>query len=128
MTSRKSIPVEEDGRYAGDAGNFQSLPSDAVDGSPLKCIIYLAVEGWILFVSGIHPEAQEDDIYEAFADFGPIKDLQMNFNRRTGGASTYALLSYENLDHAQTAISDMNGRDFLGNILNVDFAFKKVAK
>ncbi|CAG9316992.1 RBM8A [Blepharisma stoltei] len=123
MSTRKQIPMEEDGRYAGEAGNFVSLPSDNTEGGPLK-----SVEGWILFVSGIHPEAQEDDIYEAFADFGPIKDLQLNFNRRTGGSSTYALVSYENLDHAQAAISDMNGRNFLGNILNVDFAFKKPGK
>lgn len=43
--------------------------------------------------------------------------------RRTGFVKGYALLEYESKSEAQRAISEMDGKDFLGQAVRVDWAF-----
>ena len=84
-----------------------------------------AVEGWVIFVSNLHEECQEDDLREAFEEYGHIKSDQLNLDRRTGFVKGYALIEYETQQEAQRAVDGMNGQMLLTQPLKVSWCFSK---
>ena len=78
-----------------------------------------------MFVSGVHEEAEEDMIHELFSEYGPIKNLRVPIDKKSGFFKGYALIEYEVYEQAKKAIEGLNGHDLLGKKLTIGWAFKK---
>lgn len=102
------------------SGQFESLASKGGGRGPM-----MSIEGWIVCITGLHEEAQEDDIHDKFCDFGDIKNLHLNLDRRTGFVKGYSLVEYGTQKEAQGAIDEMNGEQIMGQAITVDWAFSR---
>lgn len=87
-----------------------------------------SVEGWVVFVTGLHEETQEDDVTDAFSDAiggGPVNLVRLNLDRKTGKCKGYALVEYDRQTQAQDAINKLHGTELLGKTVGVHWAFVK---
>merc|ERR1719464_2472360 len=104
-------------RYAGKSGQFEGIESGENG-------VQKSIEGYVVFVTGLNEETQEDDLYDTFNDYGVVTDLKFPLDRRSGYAKGYALVEYKTLAEARNAIREGDGSEFLEKNIKVDWAFK----
>uniref|UniRef100_A0A6G3MKF6 RNA-binding protein 8A (Trinotate prediction) n=1 Tax=Henneguya salminicola TaxID=69463 RepID=A0A6G3MKF6_HENSL len=66
--------------------DYKSIESPSTETGPAK-----SVQGWILIVTNVHPEASEEDITNIFGEYGPLTSLDLNIDKRTGYMKVYII-------------------------------------
>ena len=75
-----------------------------------------------LFIGNLPFSASEDELREAFAQYGTIDDLFIPLDRETNRPRGFAFMTLADDDQARKAIEEMDGSDFGGRDLRVNEA------
>ncbi|KKA30162.1 hypothetical protein TD95_001166, partial [Thielaviopsis punctulata] len=82
-----------------------------------------SIEGWIIVATNVHEEADEESLQDLFGEFGDVKNLHLNLDRRSGYVKGYALIEYATVEEARAAIDGAHKTKLLDQTIEVDFAF-----
>ena len=105
------------------SGTFDRMPAQAapVNGT----IAERSVEGWTVFITGLHEEATEEDLLDRLSDYGRVTDLKVILDHRTGFVKGYALAEFREFREARGAIEGLDGKSLYDRPIKCDFAFTR---
>lgn len=81
--------------------------------------LFTGPPGANLFIFHVPNEWQQTDLIQAFAPFGELLSARIATEKNTGRNRGFAFVSYENIESAAAAISQMNGFMALNKKLKV---------
>lgn len=75
-----------------------------------------------LYVGNLSYRLTEDELRQAFEEYGSVSSCTIIKNKLTGESKGFGFLEMPERSEAETAISQLNGRDLKGRRLNVNEA------
>jgi RNA recognition motif-containing protein len=75
-----------------------------------------------LYVGNLSYETTENDLQDAFSQFGTVTEANLMMDRDSGRSRGFAFVSMSTKEEAQAAISGLNGRELHGRALTVNEA------
>ena len=78
-----------------------------------------------LYVGNMSFKTSEDELRDAFAEYGSVTDVYVALDKMTGRPRGFAFVTMATAEEASKAAEGMNGRDFGGRALTVNEARPK---
>ena len=78
-----------------------------------------------VFVGNLSDETTEDDLRQAFESFGQVRSVTIVRDVVTGKSRRFGFVTMPSFNEAHNAIEKMNGKDFVGQKINVEKALTK---
>lgn len=75
-----------------------------------------------IYAGNLSSDVTEDDLRQAFEAFGQVESVTIIKDRFTGEPRGFGFIEMPSKDEAQTAISQMNGKDLRGQAIKVSEA------
>lgn len=75
-----------------------------------------------LYIGGIPYESTEETLSAAFGEFGAVESVNIITDKMTGRSRGFGFVEMASEEEAAAAKDAMDGKDFEGRMLKVDFA------
>ena len=75
-----------------------------------------------LFVGNLNFRTSEDQLSEAFQEFGEVISAKIIMDRATGRSKGFGFVEMLNDEEAAVAMENLNGAEFDGKVLKIDYA------
>ncbi len=78
-----------------------------------------------LYVGNLLFDVGEDDLRKAFEEFGEVTEVRLIMDKFSGKSKGFGFIEMPSKDEAEKAISELNGKEFMGRDLKVNIAKPK---
>jgi RNA recognition motif-containing protein len=75
-----------------------------------------------VYIGNLSFDATEEQVRQAFEDFGEVKSVNIITDRDSGRPRGFAFVEMGSQEEANAAIAGLNGKEMLGRTLNVNEA------
>lgn len=81
-----------------------------------------------IYVGNLPYDATENDIEQAFSEFGKVTSVNLLKDNQTGQLKGFGFVEMAEVSEGQAAIKEMSGKDFMGRELKVDQAKERTVR
>ncbi|MFA7717125.1 MAG: RNA-binding protein [Candidatus Absconditabacterales bacterium] len=75
-----------------------------------------------LFVGGLNRKLRGKELREEFSKFGEVAFARVKLDQETNKSRGFGFVEFVNPEDAAKAQKEMNGKELMGRVVNVDFA------
>ena len=78
-----------------------------------------------IYVGNLPHKATEDEVRQAFAEFGQVTEVRLITDKFSGESKGFGFVEMPSKAEAEKAIEEMNSKELMGRVLNVNEARPK---